>query len=166
MSIDHFISRGWRLISMIAFGIGILFIYRGLPDLTAVHFGETGRGDGFLPKDQIFYLTTGIVTLFNVLALLLIKSIEKIPQSFFAKGLAVFAEKGDLEIKTYVIHWLHFLPAIVNTYLIFVFRGLLLLNDQRTFDADYTYIAKLGIVLILVWVMYLPVRLMSLPNKK
>ena len=67
MSIDHFVSRFWRVASIIAFGITLLFTYRGLPDPTAVHFGESGRGDGFLPKEEIFYLLASVVTFINVL---------------------------------------------------------------------------------------------------
>ena len=77
MSIDHFASRVWRILSIVAFGISLLFIYRGLPDPTAVHFGETGRGDGFLPKEEVFYLVAGITTLLNVLSLLI--QLDKLP---------------------------------------------------------------------------------------
>ena len=101
MSIDHFASRVWRILSMVAFGISLLFIYRGLPDPTAVHFGETGRGDGFLPKEEVFYLVAGIITLMNVLALLLIKAIDKIPTEKWSQILPVFAEKGTAQIGEY-----------------------------------------------------------------
>ena len=164
MSIDKFISRVWRVLSMIAFGISLLFVYRGLPDPTAVHFGETGRGDGFLPKEEIFYLTAGIVTALNVLGLLLIKSLEKVPTNLFSRILKAFASKGDLIIQQTCVHWLHLLLALINTYLILVFRVLLLLNDERTNQADYSYLPKLGIVLILVWAIYLPIRLWTYPN--
>lgn len=164
MSIDKFISRVWRVLSMIAFGISLLFIYRGLPDPTAVHFGETGRGDGFLPKEEIFYLTAAIVTILNVLGLLLIKSVEKIPRSYFGKFLNAFAQKGDLIIQQTCVHWVHFLLALINTYLILVFRVLLLLNDERTNQADYSYLPKVGIALSLIWMIYLPARLWSYPN--
>ncbi len=164
MSIDKFISRVWRVLSMIAFGISLLFVYRGLPDPTAVHFGETGRGDGFLPKEEIFYLTAGIVTALNVLGLLLIKSLEKVPTNLFSIILKAFASKGDLIIQQTCVHWLHLLLALINTYLILVFRVLLLLNDERTNQADYSYLPKLGIVLFLVWAIYLPIRLWTYPN--
>lgn len=164
MSIDHFFSRVWRILSMGAFGITLLFVYRGLPDPAAVHFGETGRGDGFLPKEEIFYLTAGIVTVLNVLALLLIKSVSNVPALVWGKIFSVFASKGERNIKTTLINWLHFLPALINTFLILVFRVLLLLNDQRTYDADYTYVPKLGIILLLVWLLYLPVRLYLTPT--
>lgn len=164
MSIDKFISRVWRVLSMIAFGISLLFVYRGLPDPTAVHFGETGRGDGFLPKEEIFYLTAAIVTILNVLGLLLIRSVEKIPRSYFGNFLNAFAQKGDLIIQQTCVHWIHFLLALINTYLILVFRVLLLLNDERTNQADYSYLPKVGIALFLIWMIYLPARLWSYPN--
>ena len=90
MSIDHFFSRVWRIISIIGFGVSLLFLYRGRPDPTAEHFGETGRGDGFLPKEEIFYLTAGIMTLINMLALLLIKNIQKIPDNQFTILFSIF----------------------------------------------------------------------------
>ena len=164
MSIDHFASRVWRILSMVAFGISLLFIYRGLPDPTAVHFGETGRGDGFLPKEEVFYLVAGIITLLNVLTLLLIKAIDKIPTEKWGLILPVFAEKGNATVKNTFINWLHFFPALINTYLILVMRALLMLNDERTYQTDYSYIPRLGIVFILVWVIYVPVRLVASPK--
>jgi hypothetical protein len=164
MSIDHFASRVWRILSIVAFGLSLLFIYRGLPDPTAVHFGETGRGDGFLPKEEVFYLTAGIVTILNVLALLLIKAIDKIPTDKWAAILPVFAEKGNQTIKSTFINWLHFFPALINTYLILVMRALLMLNDERTNQTDYSYLPSLGIVFLLIWLIYLPVRLITSPK--
>ncbi|MFM1835554.1 MAG: hypothetical protein RJA04_241 [Bacteroidota bacterium] len=164
MSIDYFVSRVWRIVSMVAFGITLLFVYRGLPDPAAVHFGETGRGDGFLPKEEIFYLTAGIVTILNVLALLLIKSVDNVSEQVWGKLFGVFADKGEETIKKTLINWLHFLPALINSFLIIVFRVLLLLNDQRTYNEDYTYVPKLGIVLLLVWLLYFPIRLFLSPK--
>ncbi|MHA8051409.1 hypothetical protein V7S79_09830 [Aquirufa sp. ROCK-SH2] len=167
MSIDHFLSRVWRVLSIIGFGITLLFIYRGLPDPTAVHFGESGRGDGFLPKEEIFYLTAGVITVLNVLMLMLINSVKKIPASLFASGvLRAFAIKGETAVQTIFIHWLHFFPAIVNTFVILALRVLLMLNDSRSYANDYTYLGYLGIVLILLWFLYLPIRLFSLPIHK
>jgi uncharacterized membrane protein len=164
MSIDHFVSRIWRILSMVAFGFTLLFVYRGLPDPAAVHFGETGRGDGFLPKEEIFYLTAGLVTILNVLALLLIQSVARVPESVLGKIFNLFASKGEATIKTTLINWLHYFPALINTFLILVFRVLLQLNDLRTYDSDYTYVPKLGIILLLVWLLYLPIRLLLSPT--
>lgn len=161
MSIDHFFSRVWRIISIIGFGVSLLFIYRGLPDPTAVHFGETGRGDGFLPKEEIFYLTAGIMTLINMLALLLIKNIQKIPDNQFTILFSIFKKKGGTKIKETIGHWLHMLPALINTYMILVLRALLLLNDERTYNQDFSFYPFIGIIALLIWIAYLPVRLLT-----
>ena len=164
MSIDHFLSRVWRVLSIIGFGITLLFIYRGLPDPTAVHFGESGRGDGFLPKEEIFYLTAGVITALNVLMLMLINSVKKIPAQLFTKGFfRVFESKGDEKVQSIFIHWLHFFPALVNTFVILALRVLLMLNDSRSYANDYSYLGYLGIVLVLLWLLYLPIRLFTLP---
>jgi hypothetical protein len=152
--------------SIIGFGLTLLFIYRGLPDPTAVHFGESGRGDGFLPKEEVFYLTAGIVTFINVLILLLAKNLEKIPNLQQTTLLKPFASKGEKLVKAVLLHWIHFLAAGINTYLIFVLRVLLLLNDERTFGQDFSYIIWLGYGLLILWVLYFPVRLWFSPDWK
>jgi len=78
--------------------------------------------------------------------------------------LPVFAEKGDENIKKTFINWLHFFPATINTYLILVMRALLMLNDERTYQTDYSYIPSLGIVFLLIWLIYLPLRLFTSPK--
>jgi len=161
MSIDHFVSRFWRVISIIGFGVALLFTYRGLPDPTAVHFGETGRGDGFLPKEEVFYLLAGFITFLNVLILLLIKNVEKIPSFENLSVFSLFKRKGNLAIKSAFINWFHFLAAAINTYMIFVLRALLLLNDERTYADDYAYIIWLGTGLLLGWIVYFPIKLIS-----
>ena len=152
--------------SIIGFGVTLLFIYRGLPDPTAVHFGESGRGDGFLPKEEVFYLVSGVVIFINVLILLLAKNVEKIPNLSNLLFLSIFKSKGEQFVKATVVHWIHLLAAGINTYLIFVLRVLLLLNDDRTFGQDFSYIIWLGYSLLILWVLYLPLRLIFSPDWK
>jgi hypothetical protein len=100
------------------------------------------------------------------LSLLLIKAIDKIPTNTWSQTLPVFAEKGNEAIKSMFINWLHFFPAIINTYLILVMRALLMLNDERTINNDYSYIPSLGIIFLLIWLIYLPIRLFASPKFK
>jgi len=164
MSIDYFLSRVLRIFTLISLGITLLFIYRGLPDPVAVHFGETGRGDGFLPKAEIFYLLAGIITLLNILILLLIKTVGKIPATSLSTLNRLFLDKAPENIKKICIDWLHFFPVAIHVYLILILRTLLLLNDERTRNQDFTYIPMVGICLLLLWLIYLPARLLSLPK--
>jgi uncharacterized membrane protein len=164
MSIDYFLSRVLRIFTLLSLGLTLLFIYRGLPDPVAVHFGETGRGDGFLPKAEIFYLVAGVITLLNILILLLIKTVEKIPANKLGYLNHFFSDKAPENIKKISIDWLHFFPVAIHSFLILILRTLLLLNDERTRNQDFNYIPVVGICLLLLWMIYLPARLLSLPK--
>jgi uncharacterized membrane protein len=160
MSIEFFFSRTWRYLSILAFVVVLLFTYRGLPDPTAVHFGENGRGDGYLPKNQVFYLFAGIMFTFNILLVLLTNSVKKLPITVFQwvpnkKWLIDFKQ-----LQLAVLNWLNFLPAIVNTFLLLLLRALLTLNDERSFKTDFSYLLIVGVVLILGWLFYLPIKLL------
>jgi uncharacterized membrane protein len=164
MSIDYFLSRVLRIFTLLSLGITLLFIYRGLPDPVAVHFGETGRGDGFLPKAEVFYLLAAVITVLNILILLLIKTVEKIPATSFGFLNQLFSDKAPENIKKISIDWLHFFPVGIHLYLILILRTLLLLNDERTRNQDFNYILMVGICILLLWFIYLPARLLSLPK--
>ena len=160
MSIEYFFSRVWRYLSIVAFIMVLLFTYRGLPDPAAVHFGADGRGDATLPKNQVFYLFAGSMLALNILVVLLVNSIKKLPIQAFSwipnkKWLADHNQLIEV-----LLNWINFLPAIVNTFLLLILRALLALNDERTFKTDYTYLLILGTVLLLIWIFYLPIRLL------
>lgn len=160
MSIEHFFSRVWRYLSIVAFVMVLLFTYRGLPDPTAVHFGTDGRGDATLPKNQVFYLFASLMLGLNIIVVLLINSIQKLPSTSFQwipNKNWLQDHKQAIEV---IVNWLNFLPAIVNTFLLLILRALLALNDERTFNTDYTYLLIIGIVLLLIWLFYLPIRLL------
>jgi Protein of unknown function (DUF1648) len=160
MSIEYFISRVGRYLSIFAFVLVLLFTYRGLPDPTAVHFGADGRGDGFLPKNEVFYLFGGLMFALNILVVLLVSNVNKLSIKAFTwipNKLWLNDRKQLIEV---ISNWLNFLPMIVNIFLLLILRALLALNDERTFNTDYTYLLIMGVVLLLIWIFYLPVRLL------
>jgi Protein of unknown function (DUF1648) len=160
MSIEYFISRVGRYLSIFAFVLVLLFTYRGLPDPTAVHFGSDGHGDGFLPKNEVFYLFGGLMFALNILVVLLVSNVNKLPIKAFAwipNKVWLNDRKQLIEV---ISNWLNFLPIIINTFLLLILRALLALNDERTFNTDYTYLLVLGVVLMLIWFFYLPLRLL------
>ena len=160
MSIEFFISRTWRYLSILAFILVLLFTYRGLPDTTAVHFGPSGRGDGFLPKNEVFYLFGTVMFVFNILSILLANSVKRVPVTAFAWiPNKIWLKEGE-QLKAAIVNWLNFLPAIVNTFLLLILRALLILNDERTYKTDYSYLLVLGIALIIAWLFYLPIKLL------
>lgn len=160
MSIEYFISRVGRYLSIFAFIIVLLFTYRGLPDSVAVHFGADGRGDGFMPKNQIFYLFGGIMFGLNILIVLLVNNVQKLPLTAFDFVPNKAWLKDRKQLIGSITNWINFLPTIINVFLLLILRALLALNDERSFNTDYTYLLILGVVFLVIWLFYLPIRLL------
>lgn len=160
MTIEYFISRVGRYLSIFAFIIVLLFTYRGLPDPTAVHFGSDGRGDGFMPKNQIFYLFGSVMFGLNILIVLLVTNIQKLPIVAFNVIPNKVWLRSRKQLIGVLVNWINFLPTIINVFLLLILRALLALNDERSFNTDYTYLLVLGVVFLLIWLFYLPIRLL------
>ena len=160
MSIEYFVSRVGRYLSVFAFILVLLFTYRGLPDDVGVHFGADGRGDGFMPKNQVFYLFGSIMFGLNILIVLLVNNVQKLPVTAFSFIPNKVWLKDRKQLIGAIINWINFLPTIINVFLLLILRALLALNDERTFNTDYTYLLILGIVFLLIWLFYLPVKLL------
>ncbi len=160
MSIEFFASRVWRYASILAFAVILLFTYRGLPDFTAVHFNANGRGDGFLPKDEVFYLFLALSLVINILPVVVAKMIDKLPVTSFAWIPNKKWLDSPKQVHESFKNWLNFLPAGINTFLILVLRALLTLNDERSYNTSYTYLLVVGAALLLIWIAYLPIKLL------
>ena len=160
MSIEYFVSRVGRYLSIFAFILVLLFTYRGLPDDVGVHFGTDGRGDGFMPKNQVFYLFGSIMFGLNILIVLLVNNVQKLPITAFNFIPNKVWLKYRKQLVDVSINWINFLPTIINVFLLLILRALLALNDERTFNTDYTYLLILGLIFLLIWLFYLPVRLL------
>jgi len=160
MSIEYFISRVGRYLSIFAFIIVLLFTYRGLPDAVGIHFGVDGRGDGFLPKNQVFYIFGAIMFSLNILIVLLVSNVKKLPITAFKSIPQKDWLKEPTQLMGVVINWINFLPTIINVFLLLALRALLALNDERSFNTDYSYLLVLGMVLLLIWLFYLPMRIL------
>ena len=160
MTIEYFISRVGRYLSIFAFILVLLFTYRGLPDSVGVHFGADGRGDGFMPKNQVFYLFGSIMFGLNILIVLLVSTVNKLPITAFNWIPNKVWLKDRKQLIGVIINWINFLPTIINVFLLLILRALLALNDERTFNTDYTYLLIVGLFFILIWLFYLPIRLL------
>ncbi len=160
MSIEFFLFRALKWILLIVFAISLLFVYRGLPDPAAVHFDMDGQPDGFLPKTQIFYLLGGIVILFNILVGTVAKLVLKVPISNeFLKS------KGQEEVRMVFAHFFNFFLVLLNAYAAYITRVLIMTNDSRTSDTDYSYLGSMALVFILIWLIYPIARIIFMPNK-
>ena len=163
MSIEFFIARSWRYVSLAALVFFLLWTYTGMPDAVAVHFDNQGVANGFLPKTQVFYVIMALVLVFNILPLMLIKPINQLPDA----AISILPIKKEWqqnreEFNESISNWLIVLPAIVNTIMLFSIKILGKLNDVQyhsTFS-DYNWLAIFILVLFVIWIFYLPVKLL------
>lgn len=145
---------------LIIFSISLLFVYRGLPDLAAVHFDAQGKADGFLPKEQIFYLFGGIVFSMNILVGSIAKLVHKLPVNQpFLKN------KGEAEVKMVYAHFFHFFLLLLNAFAAYITRVLIMVNDSRTAQTDFSFLGSLALVFVLILLIYLVGRILILPNQ-
>lgn len=160
MSIEFFMSRVGRYVSALGFVVILLFTYRGLPDFVAIHFDANNRGDGFMPKEQIFYWIAGIVLISNMLPIALARAFCKIPSEVLVWIPNKKWLENRKELNESFTNWMNFLVALVNIFSIMTLRTLLLLNDDRTGGKNYSYILVIGLVLLMVCFFYFPVKIL------
>jgi hypothetical protein len=160
MTIETYVARVLRYLSILFFLIALFLCYSNLPDLVAVHFAPSGQADGFLGRDSLFYATGGVMLAFNVLLLVLARRFAALPD----RAVEVF---GPTTWRAYpealrraLGNWLLLGAAALNVFLGLCLNALSELNDAEPTETvfDYRWLLGLGAGLLLAWLLYLPVR--------
>ena len=68
----------WRKISLALLMGMIIFTYTDFPEFVAVRFDDAGKPNGFLSKENFFYLNAGVVVGLNLLFGLLKNQLVKL----------------------------------------------------------------------------------------
>ena len=82
MAIEYFIFKTLRFLTLITSIIFLFLKYFSMPDMVAVFFGKSGDMNGYLPKDQFFYLIVFLLVLINLLIPLLSSTFKKSPNNW------------------------------------------------------------------------------------
>lgn len=161
MTIESFVARVLRVLSIALFIAALFLCYTNLPDTVAVHFAPDGTPDGYLGRESIFYATGGLMLGFNVLLSLLARSFGNLPD----RAVAVFGttawQPHPGALRGALRHWLFLGAAALNGFLALCLNALAELNDSQSPETvfDYRYLLTVGMALLGVWLLYLPVRL-------
>ncbi len=162
MSIESFVARALRYLSILLFLVILFLTYFGLPDLVAVHFAPNGQPDGFLGRDTVFYATGGLMVVFNVLLLVLARSIARLPDAAAGVfGTVAWRQHPDA-LRQALVNWLLLGTAALNVFLSLCLNALSRLNNAQPTRTvfDYRWLLGLGLGLLLAWLLYLPGRLL------
>ncbi|MCY7350099.1 MAG: DUF1648 domain-containing protein [Cytophagaceae bacterium] len=161
MSIESFVARILRFLSIPLFLVALFLTYQNLPDRVAVHYTPSGQADGYLGRDSVFYIAGSIMLIFNILFGFLSRSILTLPDA--AVGVfGTFRWRNNPEaLRLSLIAWLGLGAAALHVFLVFCLNALSELNDSQSAETvfDYRWLLQLGLALLLVWFLYLPLRL-------
>ncbi len=157
MSIEYFVLKTWRFLSL---GFAILFLflkYYAMPDMVAVFFNNLSKPEGFLPKNQFYYLFTSLLLAINLLPAFLL-FIGKNNLNPILIGLPIsFSKKFDNNsFKIWFENCINLTISVLNTILIIAILILAKLNSSEYLVkiGDYNwflYVLIFGLISIIVY---------------
>lgn len=120
---------------------------------------------GYLSKESVFYLVTGLIVFSNVVIPSIARQVSKVPSARLPipHRERWISQRDDLN--EHVINWLHSITAAINTIIAFsVFAIGTINSSQFKQDVfDFAWVLYAGCALLLIVVVALPFRLMRPP---
>lgn len=160
MSISHIFFNFWRKVSMPLLAVTLIICYFTFPDNVAVHHTSSGRPDGYIDRQDFFYISFGVIIVFNLLLNLLKNQVEKLNFAQINPN-SVWAKDSDA-LKKLLNSWFDAFIALVNTYMVFALIALSRINrtEDQKLDINYDWFVMAGAALLLIIIFYLPIRLL------
>jgi uncharacterized membrane protein len=150
-------------VTFLSFIAVLLFAYSQLPQRVTIHFDKEGFADQFISKEVLFYASALIGVVFYVSLSLIHNLLPSINTRFLLVPMPGFwLENAESRQNLYEVYqqWLSLLDTFVN-----VFLSMCLLAAIRSHQSDipslldYGWLPWVGLLLILIWLLYLPIRL-------
>ena len=164
----YLLIRAAKVFSLLFFIGVLLYIYFFLPNQVAVHFNEWGHADNYLSKSQFFYGAGLFAIIFNVAISLLGRFVTALPPKLLpVPNREMWSSTPETRNAfSYILrNWLNGFVVIVNVLLVGTVLVLLQVNNETNADIeDYAWVFVMGIIGVLVWIAYLPVRLLMRPR--
>ena len=166
MSIEYFTCRVWRFISIVALLVSIFLVYFNLPEKVAVHH-ENDKAVEFMPKNTIFYIAVGLAIGINLLLGFLEKIFPNIPNTSFAFLQATGWYNHRTELNMRFSNWIRMLQGCMNFMVCLTLYALVMVNipDTNKTITNYEWILMVGAVALLIWLFWLPIRILFLKPK-
>lgn len=150
----------WRKISLALLMGMIIFTYTDFPEFVAVRFDDAGKPNGFLSKENFFYLNAGVVVGLNLLFGLFKNQLVKldfgklVPTSEWAQQ--------RVALTTLLLNWIDALLSVIHSFFIFILLGLRNINadTDQLLTINMNWILLVGGVLLLSALFSLPLLLL------
>lgn len=154
MTIEYFVFKTARYLTLISVIIMLFLKYYAMPDMVAVNFNKYNSVSGFLPKDQFFYLTTAILISINLFSPILIAIVKKLPYTFFEKFNGRM--QNSKATKEIIENWINLTMALVNILILLSILVLAKLNSTEYINnvSDFKWLAYFGIISLIAILIY------------
>lgn len=168
MTIEFFVFKTLRFLTLIVCLIFLFLKYFQLPDLVAVFFNKYNNSEGFLPKDQFFYLISFILFTVNLFIPILFILLKKLTNHFFDKLNSTFNKnlsKADyLNISE---NWINLIITSLNILVLLSILIIARLNATEYSDkvSDYSWFVKLIFSALIIMFAYPFLKLFAFTNK-
>jgi hypothetical protein len=162
MTIEYFIFKSGRFFGL-AFAILFLFFkYYSLPDMVAVFYNQQSKPEGFLPKDQFFYLISSLLLFINLLFPLLIIIFKKYIFSNKNSKISI----GTIEITANQVfeifqNWINLIITCLNLIILLAVMILAKLNstEYTTSINNFEWLQIIFFIFIIAAILYPFVKL-------
>lgn len=168
MKAAYLLLRFLKVASLIAFIILLFIAYYYMPPQVAVHFNDVGRADRYIDKALLFYASGIFIILFNVILSITARFVFTVPAQLFPmpnRKYWLADKENKQEFHEILRDWLNSFVIIGNGLLFLLLFVLMKLNRIDDADAsEYSWILFVSLAVLLVWIFFLPVRLMIRKN--
>ena len=162
LSVNRVIKFLW-ILSLIIFLSGLLYGYYILPDAVCIHFDSKGDPMEYIARKNAFYFFSGICAGFNILLLILERLVLLIPDRLKPipnKSFWLSNDETRQALNFTLSNWFFTFAIILNTCLLGCFYAFTKVNSNfQSSIFQYYWIFQTVTVIIILWIIYLPVRL-------
>jgi hypothetical protein len=137
-----------RIISLLFFLGGLLFVYAYLPENVSLYSDQLGTPIYFISKSQFFYYSFAFFLVVNLLLFVFGKMLDGVPVT---EGRGLFSSE---EFKNKTLIWLEVLISLINVFFVTGAAFIGVYNNRVNLDFNnFAYLVYLGTFLIFGWIL-------------
>jgi hypothetical protein len=159
MSAENIFSRFFYFFTVLAVLAGLFLAYINFPDTVAVHH-ENNQPAGFLPKNSLFYYMAILVLVVNLLFGVAARVFAKVPNESLRFSEAWLRQRPELNMR--IANWTRIAQSFINLIICMALYALAMVNQEDTHKtvSDYQWMLWISALLLIIIVLWLPIRLL------
>lgn len=157
MTIEYFVYKSGRYLTL-ALAVLFLFLkYYTLPDMVAVYYNNQSMPEGFLPKDQFFYLVSSLLLFINLLLPLLIIIFKKYILANKDSKISILGnEISSNQVFEIFQNWINLIITSLNLIIFLAVMIIAKLNstEYTTSINNFEWLQYIFLIFIIIAILY------------